>query len=139
MTIFHGPLVESSFNLMGDIIDPRSTSMNISTFISIQTVKYTLQPRKQSPVEMFSRDNVMVGAVDRRLRSNINSAGIRDKAQRQTKMLRVAERRKEFVCQPSTSAADKRFEVVEEENVQEGGTWLSSENEPLKDLYRPKE
>ncbi|KAK9541956.1 hypothetical protein VZT92_001966 [Zoarces viviparus] len=35
-SIFHGPLVEASFNLMGDVIDPRSTSMNISTFSAIQ-------------------------------------------------------------------------------------------------------
>ncbi|KAI9547193.1 hypothetical protein NQZ68_020014 [Dissostichus eleginoides] len=31
-------------NLMGDIIDPRSTSMNIATCSAIQTVKYTQSP-----------------------------------------------------------------------------------------------
>ncbi|KAJ8346615.1 hypothetical protein SKAU_G00280160 [Synaphobranchus kaupii] len=117
MSIFHGPLVESSFNLMGDIIDPRSTSMNIATFSATQTVKYTLQSRKQNAVEMFSRDDVKFGAVDRRLCSNINSAGTRDKAQRQNKLFRARERRMEFDCQPSTSAAEKRKQVVEEENV----------------------
>lgn len=36
------------------------------------------------------------GAVDKKLCSNISSAGVRDKAQRQRKLLRVRERRMEF-------------------------------------------
>ncbi|GAA6081357.1 uncharacterized protein LOC116222886 [Tachysurus ichikawai] len=51
LSIFHGPLVESSFNLMGDIIDPRRTSMSITTFSSIQTVKYSLMSRNQRDVQ----------------------------------------------------------------------------------------
>ena len=101
MSIFHGPLVESSFNIMGNIIDQRSTSMNITTFSAIQTVKYTLQSRKMSAVDMFSRDESKFEPVDRR----------------QQRQLKVSERRVESVCQPSTSAAVKRAEVVEEESV----------------------
>ena len=44
MSIFHVPLVESSFNLTDNIIDPRSISMNIATFSAIQMVKYTCGP-----------------------------------------------------------------------------------------------
>ena len=101
MSIFHGPLVESSFNVMGNIIDQRSTSMNISTFSAVQTVKYA----------------VKLGVVDRRLCGNICSAGTRDKAQRQKKLIKVRERRVEFGCQPSTSASESRAEVVERESV----------------------
>lgn len=43
LSIFHGPLVEASFNLMGDIIDPKSSNMAIPTFNAFQTVKYTLK------------------------------------------------------------------------------------------------
>lgn len=101
---------------MGDIIDPRCTSMNIDTFGSIQTVKYTLVSRNQSAIEMFRRD-VKFGKVDKKLCSNISSAGVRDKAQRQRKLLRVRERRMEFDCQPTTSAAEKRLEAIEEEHI----------------------
>lgn len=97
LSIFHCPLVESSFNLLGDIIDPRCTSMNIDTFSSIQTVKYTLVSRNQSAIEMFRRD-YKFGEVAKKLCSNISSAGVRDKAQRQRKLLRVRERRMEFTA-----------------------------------------
>ena len=117
MSIFHGPLVESSFNVMGNIIDQRSTSMNISTFSAVQTVKYALLCRKQSGVEMFRQDDVKFSVVDRRLCGNICSAGTRDKAQRQKKLIKVRERRVEFGCQPSTSASESRAEVVERESV----------------------
>lgn len=41
LSIFHGPLVESSFSGMGNIIDPKSTSMKISTFSAVQTEVHT--------------------------------------------------------------------------------------------------
>lgn len=54
---------------------------------------------------------------DRRLCGNIISAGTRDKAQWQQKQLKVSERSVEFGCQPSTSAAVNKAEVVREESV----------------------
>lgn len=57
MSIFHGLLVESSFNIMANIIDKKSTTFNITTFSAIQSVKYTLQSRKLSAVDLFSRDD----------------------------------------------------------------------------------
>ncbi|KAK5871859.1 hypothetical protein PBY51_012600 [Eleginops maclovinus] len=83
LSIFHGALVESSFSVMGTIIDQRSTSMKISTLSAVQTVKDTLQTRNQTGVEMFRRDDLKFGEVDRRLCSNISAAGTRDKVQRQ--------------------------------------------------------
>ena len=52
-SIFHGPIVESSFSLMNNVIDQRSGNVNISTFNVIQTVKYTLQSREKTAVELF--------------------------------------------------------------------------------------
>lgn len=80
--------------------------MSTATFSAIQTVKDTLQSRKQSAIEMVRRDDVTFEAVDRRLCSNINSAGARDKQQKKL-------RRMEFDCQPSTSSAEKRLEAEE--------------------------
>jgi hypothetical protein len=35
LSIFHGPIVESSFNIMGDILDEWSCRMNVDTYIDI--------------------------------------------------------------------------------------------------------
>ena len=42
LTVFHGPRVESSFNVMGDVMDKKSGRMNVSTYSAIQTVKCSL-------------------------------------------------------------------------------------------------
>ncbi|KAK6320350.1 hypothetical protein J4Q44_G00094570 [Coregonus suidteri] len=88
LSVFHGPRVESSFSWMNDIIDTGSTNMNISTFNAIQAVKYTLQSRQKTAVEMFKRDDARFGEVDRRLCRNIRSAGTVDKTQRQQSLLK---------------------------------------------------
>ena len=41
LTVFHGPRVESSFSVMGDVMDKKSGRMNVSAYSAIQTVKYS--------------------------------------------------------------------------------------------------
>ncbi|XP_055031854.2 uncharacterized protein [Misgurnus anguillicaudatus] len=115
LSVFHGPLVESSFSLMSEIIDSRSSSMNISTLSAIQTVKHTLLTRKQTALQMFKRENLKYGPVDQRMCHNIMSAGTKDKALRKQATLNAMERRREFDCQPSSSAAAARRAKAEEE------------------------
>lgn len=55
-SIFHGPMVESSFNVMGDIIAQKS--MNMATFNAIQTTKYIHRSRSLTALQMFQRDDV---------------------------------------------------------------------------------
>ncbi|KAK9541958.1 hypothetical protein VZT92_001966 [Zoarces viviparus] len=65
---------------------------------------------------MFSREDVKYGAVDRKLCSNIGTAGTRDKAQRQSKLRIARQRRMELEYQPTTSiAAEKMKQEVEAE------------------------
>ena len=45
LTIFHGPRVESSFSVMGEVMDKKSGRMNMSTYTAIQTVKYSLNAK----------------------------------------------------------------------------------------------
>lgn len=42
-TRFHGISVESSFSIMGNVITSQTASISNKTFVSIQTLKYTLQ------------------------------------------------------------------------------------------------
>jgi hypothetical protein len=70
-TIFHGPMVESSFNTMGDIIDTKSSNMAVETYNSIQTVKFFLKSRETSAIKMYKRDDFLYQPVDRQLTRNI--------------------------------------------------------------------
>ena len=53
LTIFHGPRVESSFSVMGDIMDKKSGRMNVSTYSAIETVKYSLNAKTSHTFEYF--------------------------------------------------------------------------------------
>ena len=58
LSIFHGPRVESSFNVMGDIIDKKSRRINLETYSAIQDIKYGLkacQPLEQNGCERISQ------------------------------------------------------------------------------------
>ena len=76
------------FSLMGDIIDPKSSNMNISTFNTIQTTKYAMKSGGMTATTMFQRADV--GAVDKTVRKDLQkmrSAGRNDKAQREEMLL----------------------------------------------------
>ena len=74
LSCFHGPMVESSFNLMGDIIDIRSTRMNIATFSAMQTVKHCLNSRKMTALEYFRKGHVKHDKVNGHLCRNFKTA-----------------------------------------------------------------
>ena len=42
LSIFHDPRVESSFSIMGNILDKQSGQMNVDTYSAIQMVKYNV-------------------------------------------------------------------------------------------------
>ena len=58
MSIFHGPQVESSFNLMGDVVDIRSTRMKTETLSAVQTTKYAFKARKTTALQYFKHNDV---------------------------------------------------------------------------------
>lgn len=106
LSIFHGPRVESAFSLMNEVIDSKSGNMNVETCNAIQTVKYNLMARGKSAVEMFKRESVRYGEVDRVLCKNIRTAGTADKRKRQQ---RLAQR------EVSHSATTLKAQVVDKE------------------------
>ena len=60
LTIFLGPRVESSFSVMGDVMDKKFGRMNVSTYSAIQTVKYSLKAKtfhtfRPKSVQVFQR------------------------------------------------------------------------------------
>ena len=68
LTIFHGPRVESSFSVMGDIMDKKSGRMNVSTYSAIQTVKYSLNAKishafRPKSAQVFQRSDRLKNPV----------------------------------------------------------------------------
>lgn len=109
LSIFHRPRVESSFSLM-NVIDQRSGNMNVPTFNAIQTVKYTLQSRGKTAMQLFRRDDVKFGEVDRTLCKNINSAAATYKRQQ-----KMNQKEKQHGSQASGSAQQAKKQNAEEE------------------------
>ncbi|XP_053397560.1 uncharacterized protein LOC128556423 [Mercenaria mercenaria] len=73
-TVFHGPMVESSFNIMGDIIDPKSANTSVELYGAIQSVKYHLKARDTSAVKLYSRKDILHDPVDTTLCVNLGKA-----------------------------------------------------------------
>ena len=65
LSIYYGPMVESSFSAMGDIITNKSTKMSMATYNAIQTTKYALRSRSHTAIQMFKRDDVKLSRVDK--------------------------------------------------------------------------
>lgn len=74
LSCFHGPMVESSFNTMGDVIDIRSTRMRTTTYSAMQTVRYAMRSRGQSALQIFKKGDIKHDTVDKHLVHNLRSA-----------------------------------------------------------------
>lgn len=80
---------------MGDIIDQKSTNMNMATFNAIHTTKYVLRSRTLTVIQMLQRDNVKLSKVDKGLCKNIHTVGTKDKDQRWENLVKK-KRRQEY-------------------------------------------
>ena len=79
VSIFSGPHVESSFSVIGDIIDKKSGRMKVNIFSSIQTIKYALRVQHPVPctsraVKVYNRKDGLYTPVNPLLSSNMRSA-----------------------------------------------------------------
>ncbi len=113
LSIFHGPRVESSFSLMNDVIDQRSGNMNVSTFNAIQTVKYTLKSREKTAVQLFRREDVKFGEVDRTLCKNINSAAATYKRQQKMNQKEKQQQQSKYGSQVTGNTHQTKVQTAE--------------------------
>ena len=74
LTCFHGPQVESSFSVMGDIINKKSSSMDVSTYGALQTIKYNLKAAGKSALEYFHTPDHLHDRVNPLLIHNMKNA-----------------------------------------------------------------
>ena len=71
---FHGPLVESSFNNMGNIMDSKRSSMIIGTYNAYLTMQYYFKTHNTSALKLLSRKDPVHDAIDSELCYNIKNA-----------------------------------------------------------------
>ena len=74
LSIFHGPVVESSFNIMADIIDQRSGRMNMATFDAYHTTRFSIMASGKTACSLFRRANVLRDPLNKRLITNMATA-----------------------------------------------------------------
>ena len=67
LSIFTGPMVESSFSRMNGIIDLRSGRTEIDTYSAIMTVKYQLRSARVTALSKFYRKDILRDPVNRNM------------------------------------------------------------------------
>ena len=111
LSIFHGPRVESSFIVMGDVIDKKSGRMNMETYSSIKDIKYGLQARQPSAdnhsVKEFSRKNRLFTPVNPTLAKNMQRAYSVYSSRQKEKMEEEKKRWEEFQVETDSTTQKK--------------------------------
>ena len=107
LSCFHGPQVESTFSIMGQVLDPQSSRLNVTSLSAIQTIKYSLKASGESATKFFRRDRVALDPVDGRLSANMRSSYAEYKKEQEA-ALREKEEKKQQLAAKSEEAASKQ-------------------------------
>ena len=65
LSCFHGPVVESSFSVMTDVLDKKSGNMKLETYSAYQDVKYDLYNQKKTSIEAYKRTDIHFSQVNK--------------------------------------------------------------------------
>ena len=79
LSIFTGPMAESSFSMMNDIIDSQSGRTEIDTYSAIMSVKYQLKLAGVTVLSKFYRKDILRDPVDGNMCYYIRTASSRYK------------------------------------------------------------
>ena len=71
LSCFYSPALESSLNIIGDIINVNSAKSSIETYSSHQAVKYKLKSVRQNAITFFHHHDFKMNRIDSSLLSNI--------------------------------------------------------------------
>lgn len=118
LTIFHGPLVESTFSEMARILCKQTARMEIPMLNAIQTAKYEVKSRNTSAMNLFKRNNPKTDPVNILLCRNMRSAHMvynnqmKKVEKNQGLKQKVLERAKSVKKSMSSAAVVKRAALV---------------------------
>ena len=62
LSCFLCPVVESSFSIMGNVMDETMNRLNIESLSAIQTIKYWLSAKNQSSIKTFQKEDYAWGS-----------------------------------------------------------------------------
>ena len=96
LSCFHGPQVESSFNVMNDVVDNKSGRLNIQTYSAIQTIKYQLKAEEKTAIQYFHKKDYLHEGVDKVLCRNMNTSNKEYKADLDRKKQEKCVKRREL-------------------------------------------
>jgi len=118
LSCFHGPQVESSFNVMGDILNSRTGRMKIETYSAIQSTKYSLANSGVGAVKMFAWNDLVKDSVDKVLCRSIRSAAQKYKKHQEGNRKVKEETARELFLQTKleTKCANKKLQATAAEN-----------------------
>ncbi|KAG1669230.1 CDP-diacylglycerol--glycerol-3-phosphate 3-phosphatidyltransferase, mitochondrial [Nymphon striatum] len=114
MSCFHGPLVESSFNLMQDILDTRSGRMKIETFNAFQTVKYSITAQKKSSLELFDRQDILRDPVNTTLCNNLQESWKRYKEEKENKRKVIEQKKAAYALKAAKLESKQKSKVAQQ-------------------------
>lgn len=117
LTCFHGPAVESSFSVMGDVLDCHSSRMKTDTYSAIQTVKYGLRAGGQSAVNSFKRKDKLHTPVNKNMCRLLRGANKKHRLELEAKQAEIAKKREELSLkkQKELSKQKAKAELAEAE------------------------
>ena len=74
LSCFYGLQVESSFSAMKNIMNCKTSRVNLPTFDAKQTIRYELASSGKSAVQYFQREDIVFSPVNRELMANMKKA-----------------------------------------------------------------
>lgn len=115
LTIFHGPCVESTFIVMGDVIDKHSGCMSNETYSCFQDIKFALKAQQpiieNRSVKKFRRENKLFTLINPTLVNKMSNACIHHNRD-QNKKREIGKRKKEkFEVEVNEVATTKKLKL----------------------------
>ena len=108
LSCFHGPLVESSFSSMSEILDCYSARTSIETFSAIQDVRHYLSAREVTAVGHFSKKEPLLQPIDPKLKVNmINAHKFNERKQAEDKQIKCD--REQSLCSTKRKEENKAY------------------------------
>ena len=109
---FHGPAVESSFNVMGDIIDVEFANTTVQTYASYQAVKYHLKSANKNAVSYFQKEDFEKDSIDKKLLNSMTNSKQVYLADKEKSQKDMDERRKHWEAQKHNAACKHKVKEM---------------------------
>ena len=90
LSCFHGPQVENSFSAIKNILNCKTSRMNVPTFDAKQSIRYDLASSGKLSVEYFHREYIVFSPVNKQLMANMKTG-----RSRYTEEIRIAKEKEQ--------------------------------------------